>query len=76
MNNKRIIKELSIEFEKDVRVIDAITRHPFKYLYDLMQSDNERPFRIKYFGVFAVKNSKLRKSKIILDLYKCMKQEN
>ena len=74
MNNKKIIKELSQEFERDVRVIDTITRHPFKFLYDLMQSDNERPFRIKYFGVFTIKNTKLKKSSIILDLQKCIDQ--
>jgi hypothetical protein len=68
MNNKKILKELSIKYGKDVRVIDTITRHPFKFLYELMQSNSEKPFRIKYFGVFAVKNSKLRKAWQILEL--------
>lgn len=68
MSNKKIVKELSVKYDKDVRVIDTITRHPFKFLYELMQSSSERPFRIKYLGVFAVKNSKLYKANNILEL--------
>lgn len=68
MNSKRIIKELSIKYDKDVRVIDVITRHPFKFLYELMQSEFEKAFRIKYFGVFAVKKTKLRRGWEILKL--------
>ena len=68
MDNKNIIKELSNKYNLDERVIEVIIRHPFKFLYELMQSDSERPFRIKYLGVFAVKSSKLIKSKRILDM--------
>lgn len=68
MNSKKIIKELSIKYDKDVRVIDVITRHPFKFLYELMQSESEKAFRIKYFGVFAVKKTKLRRGWEILKL--------
>ena len=68
MNNKKIIKELSIKYGKDVRVIDTITRHPFKFLYELMQSDSEKSFRIKYFGIFAMKSNKLNKAWEILRL--------
>ena len=68
MNNKQIIKELSIKYGKDVRVINTITRHPFKFLYELMQSESEKAFRIKYFGVFAVKKTKMRRGWEILYL--------
>ena len=68
MNTKKILKELSIKYNKDVRVIDHITRHPFKFLYDLIQSDNEKPFRIKYFGLFVMKTNKLKKGWDILNL--------
>jgi len=68
MNNKKIVKELAFKYNRDVRVVDTITRHPFKYLYELMQSDDERPFRLKYFGVFAMKNTKKTKGKLVLGL--------
>lgn len=68
MNNKKIVKELAFKYNRDVRVIDTVTRHPFKYLYELMQSDDERPFRIKYLGVFAMKNIKKTKGKRVLGL--------
>ena len=68
MTNKQILKQLSIKYKKDVRVIDTITRHPFKYLYELMQSQDERAFRIKYFGVFAMKKTKLKKGWELLNL--------
>jgi hypothetical protein len=68
VNNKRIIKELAIKYGKDVRVINTITRHPFKFLYELMQSQDERAFRIKYFGIFAMKKTKLKKGWEILNL--------
>lgn len=68
MNHNKIIKELSIKYNKDVRVIDTITRHPFKFLYNLMQSDDERSFRIKYFGIFTMKKTKLKKGWEILKL--------
>lgn len=68
MNNKKIIKELSIKYGKDVRVIDIITRHPFKFLYELMQSESEKAFRIKYLGVFAMKQIKMHRGWEILNL--------
>jgi hypothetical protein len=70
VNNKQIVKKLSIKYGKDVRVIDTITRHPFKFLYYLMQSDDERAFRLKYFGVFVMKKTKLKKGWEILNLDK------
>ncbi len=68
MNNKKIIKELSIKYGKDVRVIDTITRHPFKFLYELMQSESQKAFRIKYLGVFAMKQTKMHRGWEILNL--------
>jgi len=68
MNNKKIVKDLAFKYNRDMRVINTITRHPFKYLYELMQSSDERPFRIKYLGIFAVKNTKKVRGKLILGL--------
>ena len=68
MDNKKIIKDLAFRYGRDERVIEVVTRHPFKYLHQLMQSDDERPFRIKYLGVFTMKNNKRNKGKIILGL--------
>ena len=68
MNNKKIVKDLAFKYNRDSRVIDTITRHPFKYLYELMQSEDERPYRIKYLGIFAMKNSKKTRGRLVLGL--------
>lgn len=68
MNNKKIIKELAFKYGRDERVIEVVTRHPFKYLHQLIQSDDERPFRIKYLGIFTMKNNKRTKGKTLLGL--------
>ncbi len=59
MNNNKILKELAKKYNKDVRVINTVTRHPFKFLYDVMEDPyNNTPVRIIYLGVFTQKYSK------------------
>lgn len=56
MNNNKILKELAKKYNKDVRVINTVTRHPFKFLYDVMEDPYDNtPVRIMYLGVFTQK---------------------
>jgi len=62
MKQKKIGKQLAKKYGRDVRVIEQITKHPFKFLYELMKDPNEyRPFRIPYFGVFVQKDRSNKK---------------
>ena len=52
----KIIKELSLRKFKDPRVIQAIVYHPILFAKKIMADpDDERPVRIRYFGVFTQK---------------------
>ena len=57
MKQKKIRKQLAKKYNRDVRVIEAITKHPFKFLTDIMEDkDDMNPVRVMYLGVFAQKN--------------------
>lgn len=59
MNNKKILKILTEKYNKDVRVIDLITRHPFRFIRDVISDpEDDRPIRLMYFGAFLQKNSR------------------
>lgn len=59
MNNKLIIKTLANKHKKDARVIDLITRHPFRFIRDVMSDPmDDRPVRLMYFGAFLQKTSR------------------
>ncbi len=70
-----INKVLAIKYKKDVRVISLITRHPFRFIRDIMSDPNDhRPVHLMYFGKFAQKtkyNKKLHYFKTkLLELMK------
>lgn len=56
MKEKRVRKELAKKYNRDVKVIEAVTKHPFKFLQEVMEhkTDN-RPVRISYLGAFDQK---------------------
>lgn len=59
MKQKKIKKKLAKKYDKDVRVINEITRHPFKFLYDVIESKYDNtPVRIMYLGAFTQKKTK------------------
>ena len=63
MKQKKIRKQLAKKYNRDVRVIEAVTKHPFKFLRDVMehQTDNY-PVRITYLGAF-IQKEKMNKNK-------------
>ena len=51
-----INKVLAIKYKKDVRVISLITRHPFRFIRNVISDPNDtRPVHLMYFGKFAQK---------------------
>lgn len=63
MNNKQIIKHLAEKHKRDARVIDLVTRHPFRFTRDVMSDPEDyRPVRLMYFGVFLQKNTNNKKN--------------
>ena len=57
MKQKKIRKQLAKKYGRDVRVIEEITKHPFKFLHDVIESPTDnRPMRIMYLGAFMQKN--------------------
>ena len=53
---KNIIDILFKKYDKDRRVVEAIATHPLYFFKQIAQDlNNERPVRIRYFGLFAVK---------------------
>ncbi len=59
MNNKKITKILAEKHNRDVRVIDLITRDPFRFIRDVISDPEDyRPVRLMYFGTFLQKNSR------------------
>jgi len=56
MKQKKIRKQLAKKYNRDVRVIEAITKHPFKFLSDVMEDkSDDNPVRVMYLGVFSQK---------------------
>ena len=67
MSNTEMLKKLAKKYNKDIRVINVITRHPFKFLYDTISNPlDDRAVRMMYLGVFA---QKLTRNKLI-NIYK------
>jgi hypothetical protein len=58
---ENIKHEISLYFDTDKRVVNAIVNHPLKFLRDKVSGDDIRPVRIRYFGVFCQKGSKFNK---------------
>lgn len=66
----KILKNISLLKFKDIRIIQKIAYHPLFFTKEkMMNSDDERPIRIRYFGVFMQKylcnKSMLKKLKYI-----------
>lgn len=51
-----INKVLANKYNKDVRVISLITRHPFRFIRDVISDPNDdKPVHLMYFGKFVQK---------------------
>lgn len=63
MKEKKVRKELAKKYNRDVRVIEAITKHPFKFLKEVMEHPtDDYPVRISYLGAFTQK-TRMNKAK-------------
>ena len=60
MNN--IIKDISKSTGIDIRVVTQVVNHPLKFLREMISSDDVRPIRIKYLGVFTQKIYKTKQA--------------
>ena len=50
------IRDLAAQYKKDPRIIEAIVYSPLKFAKQVFEDPkNDRPVRIKYFGVFVQK---------------------
>ena len=71
-----IIRDLAAKYKKDPRIIEAIVYSPLKFTKRVIENpQDDRPVRIKYFGVFTQKvvfNKDTRMKKLISDLRKDM----
>jgi len=72
-----IIRDLAAKYKKDPRIIEAIVYSPLKFTKRVIENpQDDRPVRIKYFGVFVQKpifNKNTRMKKLLEDLRKDMK---
>jgi hypothetical protein len=59
-----IIKNISNSTGIDIRVVAQVVHHPFKFVRDKISSNDERPIRIRYFGIFAQKPVFNKKSQL------------
>jgi len=54
-----ILKDISLRFYKDIRVVKVICEHPLLFVKKKIQDPNDvRPIWIPYFGKFVMKNIK------------------
>lgn len=54
----KIIRRLAKEYNKDIRIIEQIVNSPLKFTNRVIQDpSDDRPVRIRYFGVFVQKES-------------------
>lgn len=71
-----IIRDLAAKYKKDPRIIEAIVYSPLKFAKKVFEDPkDDRPIRIKYFGVFVQKpvfNKDTRMKKLIEDIRKDM----
>jgi hypothetical protein len=69
-----LIRDLAAKYKKDPRIIEAIVYSPLKFSKRVFENPKDnRPVRIKYFGVFVQKpifNKDTRMKKLIEDLRK------
>ena len=69
-----IIRDLAAKYKKDPRIIEAIVYSPLKFTKRVFEDPrDDRPIRIKYFGVFVQKpifNKNTRMKKLLEDLRK------
>lgn len=64
MTNDEIIKELSLKYDKDPRVIKLICYHPLLFAKHVIEDPNDdRPIMIRYFGKFVMKHFKSKDDK-------------
>ena len=60
-----IIKKLAEKYNKDFRIIQEIVGSPFKFVNRVIRDPyDERPVRIRYFGVFVQKTSYNKENKL------------
>ena len=71
-----IIRNLAAKYKKDPRIIEAIVYSPLKFAKKVFEDPkDDRPIRIKYFGVFVQKpvfNKDTRMKKLLEDIRKDM----
>jgi hypothetical protein len=71
-----IIRDLAAKYKKDPRIIEAIVYSPLKFAKKVFENPvDDRPIRIKYFGVFVQKpifNKNTRMKKLLEDIRKDM----
>jgi hypothetical protein len=71
-----IIRDLAAKYKKDPRIIEAIVYSPLKFAKKVFEDPKDnRPIRIKYFGVFVQKpifNKVTRMKKLLDDIRKDM----
>jgi hypothetical protein len=60
MLNKKIIQDLSKEFNLPEHIVEKVIRHPYKFQLEVMKSGEHKPFRHPFFGVFGVKPYRLK----------------
>ena len=61
----KIVKELSLKYGKDERIIRNIAYFPFKFTKRIMADYNDnRPVRIRYFGAFVQKDYYNKNTKV------------
>lgn len=69
-----IIRDLAAKYKKDPRIIEAIVYSPLKFAKKVFEDPrDDRPVRIKYFGVFVQKpvfNKDTRMKKLLEDIRK------
>ena len=62
--DRHIIHELYLKYRKDKRIIRAIVYHPILFTKRKIVDENDwRPIRIRYFGAFLPKNPNVIKEK-------------
>jgi len=71
-----IIRDLAAKYKRDPRIIESIVYSPLKFAKRVFEDPNDnRPVRLKYFGVFVQKpifNKKTRMERLLSDLRKDM----
>ena len=73
MTHDKILKKLCIKYKKEIRVIDSITKSPFKFTHDVMSSKSDnRGVRLAYLGVFTQKSTNNKTLKYGIPIYRTL----